>query len=356
MNVLNIETSTNCYPIYIDEKIRYQTSLYHAENYSKILIVTDECVADLYLRDVKKALRGHPHVYQMVIQQGEQSKNVDNFYQLHTAAIEYSLDRHSLIIALGGGVVGDLAGFVAATFMRGIDYIQVPTTILAHDSSVGGKVAINHRLGKNLIGSFYPPTAVIYDIQTLQTLPEREIRSGYAELIKEALIADQSLFEDIIQTDLSDVKSETLLKHILNGIKIKAHYVQVDEKENGLRAFLNFGHTLGHALESEIGYGTITHGEAVAIGLLFALEVSNNFYSVSLPIEKLQNWLQANNFPLLPKNMSVDNLVRRMKSDKKSIQNHVQMVLLKKLGDPVKVKVTDDDLRNYLKSFITKYT
>lgn len=356
MAQLEVNTSVNSYPIYIEENIRHRLNHYVSKSYSSILIVTDETVAKLYLNDVIENLKDCKRVFHTIIRNGEQSKSIEAYYQVHTAAIEFGLDRQSLIIALGGGVVGDLAGFVAATYMRGIDFIQAPTTILAHDSSVGGKVAINHALGKNLIGSFYPPQAVIYDIQTLRSLPAREIRSGYAELAKEALIADEQLFENIMQTDLSDVTNDRLKDHILNGIKIKTDYVQADEKENGIRAFLNFGHTLGHALESESGYGTLTHGEAIAIGMLFAMEVSNTVFSISLPREKLLQWLQINNFPLQLKEVDIDRLISRMKSDKKVVNNHVQMVLLKEIGVPVTVEMPDEDLHSYLKLFIAKMT
>lgn len=351
---LEVKTSVNSYPIYIEENIRHEINRYLSKNYSAILIVTDQHVAELYLNDVKESLKARQCVFHTIIQNGEQSKSIETFYQLHTAAIEYGLDRQSLIIALGGGVVGDLAGFVASSFMRGIDFIQVPTTILAHDSSVGGKVAINHELGKNLIGSFYPPQAVIYDSQTLPTLPAKEIRSGYAELVKEALIADEKFFDSIMQIKLNDVANDTLKEHILAGIKIKKHFVQSDEKENGIRAYLNFGHTLGHALESEAGYGTLTHGEAIAIGMLFAVELSNTIFSIKLPYEKLLQWLHRNEFPVLLKEMDIDSLISRMKSDKKVVDGHVKMVLLKDIGIPVTVELSDEELQRYLQLFIKR--
>lgn len=354
MAQLEVKTSVNSYPIYMEENIRHQLNHYLSKNYSAILIVTDEQVAKLYLNDVKESLKAHKRVFSTIIHDGEQSKSIAAFYKIHTEAIELGLDRQSLIIALGGGVVGDLAGFVAATFMRGIDFIQAPTTILAHDSSVGGKVAINHTLGKNLIGSFYPPQAVIYDIETLQSLPAKEIRSGYAELAKEALIADHQLFDSIMETKLSNVANDTLKDHILGGIKIKTHFVQSDEKEKGIRAFLNFGHTLGHALESESGYGTLTHGEAVAIGMLFAMEVSNTVFSIRLPYDKLLQWLVENRYPVSLKEMDINSLVSRMKSDKKVVNGHIQMVLLKDIGVPITVEIPDDDLQRYLKSFLDK--
>ncbi len=170
------------------------------------------------------------------------------------------MDRQSLIIALGGGVVGDAAGFAAATFMRGVGFIQMPTTILAHDSSVGGKVAINHEQGKNLIGSFYPPDAVIYDIQTLHTLSKQEVRSGYAELVKEALLADANFFQELMSQRLSSLTNRQLAEHLTKGIRIKSTIVEQDERESSVRKFLNLGHTLGHALEAMLGYGKWTHG------------------------------------------------------------------------------------------------
>ncbi|ASK63341.1 3-dehydroquinate synthase [Virgibacillus phasianinus] len=354
MTCLNVQTSTNQYSIFIDENIRHETDKYLPKTYSSILIVTDEQVADLYLNDVKESLAGRSNVFHTVIKNGEQSKDIDTFYQLQTKGIECGLDRRSLIIALGGGVIGDLAGFVAATFMRGIDYVQLPTTILAHDSSVGGKVAINHKLGKNLIGNFYPPEAVIYDIQTLHSLVPKEIRSGYAEIVKEALIADKELFADIMDAKLSNLTTTMLKEHIFRGVQIKKHFVQTDEKEKGIRAYLNFGHTLGHALEAEYGYGSLAHGEAVAIGMLFAMEVSNDIYSINLPVDILVNWLRANNYPVHLEKINTDRVLARMKSDKKTVNDQVQMVLLSDIGNPVSVKITDMDLQNYLKSFLIK--
>src|SRR5690625_191966 len=270
MKTLTVKSSTNEYNVYIGQQIRHQLTDYLSDHYTAILIITDESVAKLYLDDILNNFSNN-HVYQTTIKAGEASKNIHTYHQLQTDALSYGLDRQSLIIALGGGVVGDLAGFVAATFMRGIDYVQIPTTILAHDSSVAGKVAINHDLGKNLIGSFYPPTAVIYDVETLASLPVREIRSGVAEIVKEGLIADPELFEHLIAIDLEHLDMEKLSEYLLKGIHVKANIVERDERESGERKYLNLGHTLAHAIEAEYKYGQITHGEAVAIGLLFAM-------------------------------------------------------------------------------------
>lgn len=345
-----VKTSTHDYPIFIGSAIRFQLNRLIEKDYTSILIVSDEKVADLYLTDIAQNFP-EKKVYQSIIPAGEQSKSIDFYYQLHTDAITFGLDRASLIIALGGGVVGDLAGFAAATYMRGIDYIQMPTTILAHDSSVGGKVAINHRLGKNLIGSFYPPAAVIYDTQTLKTLSAEEIRSGYAELVKEALIADESFFKKLLKTDLTNLSNDQLTEHLTNGIKIKASIVEMDEKEAGLRKNLNLGHTLGHALEAEKGYGEITHGEAVAIGLLFALHVSETLSSRQLPYQPYIHWLKDNKYPLNIGELDEESLISRMKTDKKALNDMIQMVLLKETGDAYVQELSDQNIRMYLQSF-----
>lgn len=353
MEEVQIHASSHTYPIYIGENIRFQLQQLLRKKYASVLIISDEKVADLYLSDITKSLAA-VHVYHSIIPSGEQSKNVETFYQLHTDAIANGLDRQSLILALGGGVVGDVAGFVAATYMRGIDYIQIPTTILAHDSSVGGKVAINHEAGKNLIGSFYPPKAVIYDIATLNSLTDQEIRSGYAELVKEALIADENFFAHMMETDLDEITNEQLQKHLSSGINIKASIVEIDEREAGIRMHLNLGHTLGHAIEAELGYGALTHGEAIAIGLLFSLHVSREILSVQLPYDALFDWLKMNHYPLDVSSFDGGALIQKMKSDKKNVDQKIQMVLLKNIGEPVVKEVLEQDLKKYLNSFIRK--
>lgn len=351
VNEIVVNSTTHAYKIYIGENIRFNLKQYLSKEYSSIMVVTDDLVAKLYVSDIIGNFKKE-RIFHEIIPAGEQSKSIANYYNLQTKAIKNELDRKSLIIALGGGVVGDLAGFVAATYMRGIDYIQIPTTILAHDSSVGGKVAINHELGKNLIGSFYSPLAVIYDVNTLQTLGESEVRSGYAELVKEALIADKTFFNMLMETNLSDLSSEQLVEQLRAGIKIKAAIVESDEKEAGIRKYLNLGHTLGHALEAELGYGVLTHGEAVAIGLLFALRVSEQTFSIELPYEPLLNWLQKNGYPLNLPPVKREALIDKMKSDKKSTNKTVQMVLLENISEPIVMEINDTDLHQYLKSFI----
>lgn len=351
MEILNVKTSSHDYNVTIGHGTRFQINELLPNSYSSIMIITDEIIEPLYLSDVKAAFDSKK-IFTYVLPSGEAEKSIDNYYKIQTKALEVGLDRNSLLIALGGGVVGDITGFVAATYMRGIDFIQIPTTVLAHDSSVGGKVAINHELGKNMIGAFYPPKAVIYDIDTLKTLNAAELRSGYAELIKEAFISDENFLNELLETKLTDLTDDQLSKHLYQGIKVKAGIVEADEKESNVRKYLNFGHTLSHAIESELGYGQITHGEAVAIGIIFALKLSNAKYKIKLPIDAYVNWLKMNNYPLNIPEMETDKLVKRMKSDKKTTNQVIQMILLKDIGKPHTQEVSDDFLIDYLAEFI----
>lgn len=336
---LTIQASTHAYDVHIKEDIRFHIQKYFPKHYDNILIITDDVIEDLYLQEVKNSLTDC-HVHVAVIKNGEASKAIDTYYELQTIALEKGLDRKSLILALGGGVIGDLAGFVAATFMRGIDFIQMPTTILAHDSSVGGKVAINHPLGKNMIGSFHAPVAVLYDTAMLTSLPAHEVRSGYAELMKEAFIADTAFVETLFQTDLTKVTKEEISAHLYKGIQIKAAIVEADEKEANVRKYLNLGHTLGHAIEAQIGYGKMTHGEAIAIGMLFAFQVSEDFYGGNLPHKQLHMWMKENNYPFTI-TLDVDKTIKLMQADKKAENKTIQMVLLDGIGE-VRIENIDD--------------
>ncbi|MFD1065245.1 3-dehydroquinate synthase [Oceanobacillus locisalsi] len=354
MKQLTIRSTQRNYPIVMESGLRFQLKRRLGNDYSSILIITDEHIADYYLEDVISSLQDNA-VYTSVVSSGEASKNIDEYYKLQSKAIESGLDRKSLIIALGGGVIGDLGGFVAATFMRGIDYVQMPTTILAHDSSVGGKVAINHASGKNLIGCFYPPAAVLYDTETLATLPYQEVRSGYAEILKEGLIADAALAEELLPLSLQHISSEQLENHLEAGIQVKADIVEADEREAGVRKYLNFGHTLGHALEATLGYGQVTHGEAVANGMLFALHVSENVYTQQLPFNELYHWMTRNAYPVIDiEEAHIDKLIKSMKSDKKSVSGHIQMVLLHQVGEPTVENLDDSSVEAYIKTYIER--
>ena len=351
MKTLNIKASTHDYDVTIGTDVRFKINELLNKSYTSIMIIADDVIADLYLNDLKETFNNRK-IFTYVLPHGEAEKTIDNYYKIQTKAIEYGLDRDSLLIAFGGGVIGDLTGFVAATFMRGIDFVQLPTTVLAHDSSVGGKVAINHELGKNLIGAFYPPQAVIYDVSTLSTLPESEMRSGYAEIIKEAFISDEIFLNELMSVDLNSLNEEAMSNHLFQGIKIKADIVEADEKEASIRKYLNLGHTLSHAIESELGYGNITHGESVAIGIIFALKISEEKYGIKLPIKLYIEWLKKNNYPLRLPELKIEGLIRRMKSDKKSSNQIIQMVLLKNIGEPTIANLTDDYINLQLESFI----
>ncbi|HEX6923037.1 MAG TPA: 3-dehydroquinate synthase [Bacillales bacterium] len=347
MEQLTITTSSKTYPVFIGGGLRHSLSGLLDElpkKFSSLLVITDDVVAGNYLSDVLGALSGFEHVDHYIIAHGERAKSFQTFYDCQTFALEKGFDRKSAVIALGGGVVGDLAGFVAATFMRGVGFIQVPTTLLAHDSSVGGKTGLNHPLGKNLIGSFYQPDAVIYDTDTLASLPARELRSGFAEIVKHGLIRDASFYNMLQEQitspeDLQTFRFESILKQ---AISVKADIVAEDEKESGVRAHLNFGHTLGHALEAELGYGRITHGEGVAVGMIFAMKVSEAYYQTKLPVEQLSNWLEQLGFSVaIPSELSADKLLERMKRDKKTEHNQLRFIVMKEVGQVETVTIDD---------------
>ncbi|GAA5415368.1 3-dehydroquinate synthase [Paraliobacillus ryukyuensis] len=353
MESLSVKTNTKNYNVFIGKQLRFRVNDFIKQNYSSIFIITDSNVELLYLEDVLRPLEKHHNVNYTIVPAGESSKSIRVYFDLVTQAIESGLDRQGLIIALGGGMIGDLAGFVASTFMRGIDFIQMPTTVLAHDSSVGGKVAINHPEGKNLIGNFHAPQAVIFDVETLHTIPLKELRSGYAEIAKHSLIHTPSFWEEIKKVNIMHAMSDQELKqHLLKGIAVKAAIVEQDERETNIRQYLNFGHTLGHALESELGYGEMTHGEAVAIGMLYAFRVSSYVYNIILPYEELLGWMKKNQFPFRLPAVSVSKIIQRMKKDKKTRNQHIQMVLLKGVGNPTIASVDDRDLADILEKFI----
>ena len=361
MKQLLIETKTKQYPLFLGEGIIHSLpeilrSLSFPRG-TKLLIITDQTLEPLYLAELRAMLADDYEVYTHVIPSGEGAKSFEQYYACQTAALECGLDRHSLILAFGGGVVGDLAGFVAATYMRGIRYIQIPTTLLAHDSAVGGKVAINHPLGKNMIGAFHQPEAVVYDIAFLRSLPEKELRSGFAEVIKHALIRDCRFYEWLRQEihTLADLTGERLQYCIQKGIEIKASVVREDEKETGVRAHLNFGHTLGHALESELGYGAITHGDGVALGMLFAIFVSERVYKRSFADHQFSAWFRTYGFPVsIPASLKLERLLKKMKGDKKAKAGTVRMVLLKDIGE-VDIETLDDDtLSTLLHEFVQR--
>ncbi|MDQ0213692.1 3-dehydroquinate synthase [Oikeobacillus pervagus] len=350
MQSLNVVTMDQTYPVWVgDGAINKLKELFQEsfQSVTKILVISDENVTNLHKDVLVKVLPEQIDWKWHTVPKGEQAKSFAVFEQCISFALESQLDRKSCILAFGGGATGDLAGYVAASFMRGIPFIQIPTTILAHDSAVGGKVAINHPLGKNMVGHFYQPKAVVYDTRFLRTLPAQEIRSGFAEVIKHALIQDASFLEDLM-TNLQDFQAmdeQYLQKCLIRGIEIKANIVAVDEKEHGIRAFLNFGHTYGHALEAKMGYGNITHGEAVMIGMMYALYLSKKYFKLTLDLHKFQNWIESLGYQLnISTSISFEDLFNAMKRDKKTIGQHVRFVLLKQIGEPVLVDMEEKDL------------
>ncbi len=341
METLKITLSNCHYQILIGNGIRSNigkllTDLDYDHSKNTVYIVSDGHVADLYLRDVIDSLSksGYRSEY-TVIPPGESSKSLAVYETVITEAIRTGMDRQTIVIALGGGVVGDLAGFVAATYMRGVPFIQMPTTLQAHDSSVGGKVGINLQSGKNLLGAFYQPQAVIYDTETLSTLPSRELYSGFAEIIKEAWI-DDALFVEWLETNSESLlfqDESRLTEAIIRGCSVKARIVALDEKEQNIRAYLNFGHTVGHALEKVTNYKRFTHGEAISIGLIAACMISEKIYKVDSLTSTMKHLLTLFHLPTtIPIDINVMDVVDTMKKDKKSKQNKIVMILTKQIG------------------------
>jgi 3-dehydroquinate synthase len=359
MEKILIQTESKTYQVMIGEGVLaeiYSFLTSHFQKLTKVLIITDENVAKIHLSKLVDKLDGlKPIVF--IAPGGEKAKTFDVYYQALSTALENHLDRKSVILSLGGGAVGDLSGFVASSFMRGIPFIQIPTTILAHDSAVGGKVAINHPLGKNMIGAFYQPEAVFYDLTLLTTLPPQEKRSGFAEVIKHALIHDPDFYQWLVENvnDLQTLTSEQLHYALTKGIKVKREFVSKDEKETGIRAYLNFGHTLAHAIESEMGYGNFTHGEAVLIGMIFALNLSKQLLGLTFNLDQFIRWVQKLGYQTqLPDHLAIERLLDKMKQDKKSIGESVHFVLLEKVGAPLLKEIPDETLLNKLNNFREK--
>ena len=307
----------------------------------RALIVTDGNVGPLYGGRLQKLLMeaGLPRAEVFTVQAGEPSKSLGVAEQIYTRCIELGMDRKSPIFALGGGVVGDLAGFIAATYMRGVPFVQLPTSLLAQvDSSVGGKVAVNHALGKNLIGAFYQPRAVFMDLSLTDSLPPREISTGLGEVVKYGLIYDEEFFSFLEQHVDSILALEpAALTHIIaRSCEIKAAVVSEDEKEAGLRRILNFGHTIAHAIEKETGYQRYNHGEAVAIGMVGAIDISIRLGLLdSTVLPRVKALLQSLRLPVVAGGCAVDAMYRDIFHDKKTVGGKVTWVLLGGIGSTV---------------------
>ena len=334
-----VELGERSYPIVIgnsidDEMIGFvRQAGYSAHG----MIVTDTNVGELHAGRIAEALaRAGLHAEIAVIPAGESSKNLDTANDLFTRAIELGLDRRSPIIALGGGVVGDLAGFVAATYMRGVPFIQLPTSLLAQvDSSVGGKVAVNHPLGKNLIGAFYQPDAVFMDLNLLKTLPAREIATGLGEIIKYGIICDADFFAWLEEhcAQVLALAPPAAAHMIARSCEIKADVVRQDEREGGLRRILNFGHTIAHAIEKETGYVRYRHGEAVAIGMVGAAQISEEMGLLSAADRlRMESLIRAMGLPLTAAGVTAEAMYEDLFHDKKTVGGRIHWVLAEGIG------------------------
>jgi 3-dehydroquinate synthase len=340
MMELKVELAERSYPIYIGEGILNDIgeifTKHRISKISPVLIVTDTNVAEIHLEPVSQLLiKSGFIVTSFVVAAGEKSKSLTVFEQLITAALEAGLDRKSTVVALGGGVVGDLAGFVAASYMRGISFVQIPTTILAHDSSVGGKVAVNHHLAKNIIGAFHQPELVLYDIATLRSLPDRDVRSGLSEVIKHGFIRDADFVAWIDQNayKLLELVSEALVFALYHGCRIKSIIVSQDERENDLRAILNLGHTIGHALEAVAGYNELMHGEAISIGMVGASILSVKLGNPEHIYTETKRILKKLGLPTrLPQQYNIDDIITAMMHDKKFDSGRMTFIIPTEIG------------------------
>lgn len=341
MKTFDVQLGNRSYPIYIGGNLLAQSNLFldHIPNES-VFIISNEKVAPLYLEQVLDSCK-RLNCEVKILPDGEQHKTISTIETIYSALLERHCSRDTTLIALGGGVVGDMAGFAAATYQRGINFIQVPTTLLAQvDSSVGGKTGVNHTLGKNMIGSFYQPQCVIADLNTLNTLDDRELSAGIAEIIKYGLIRDLEFFHWLEQNILKLVERdlEALAFAVHRSCENKAFIVAEDELEqSGKRALLNFGHTFGHAIETGMGYGNWLHGEAVAYGMLMAANLSiKQGWLNQQDYARIENLLLVANLPTqAPENMSADDFFCHMSVDKKVRDGKLYLVLLNKIGEAV---------------------
>lgn len=351
MQKVEVHPAGGSYDILIADDVMTELGNFvKAKGYSKkALIVSDSNVGKLYGKVVENVLIKaglEPDLY--LVKAGESSKSLETADAVFTRCIENGLDRKSLIVALGGGVVGDLTGFAAASYMRGVPFIQVPTSLLAQvDSSVGGKVAVNHRLGKNLIGAFYQPDAVFINLNFLKSLPKREIYTGLGEIIKYGIIYDAEFFAYLEKNTeaVLNLDQEAVEHIIARSCEIKADVVSQDEKENGLRAILNFGHTVGHAIEKETRYVRYNHGEAVAIGMRAAASISRKLGMIDEDVQKrIVRLIEAFHLPLQADGCRMESMINDLFHDKKTVNGTIKWVLIDKIGHTVMRKDVPLDL------------
>jgi 3-dehydroquinate synthase len=339
MKTLHVDLASRSYPIYIGTNLLEQAALFepHLKSSTTVFIVSNTTVAPLYAKTLMNTLSQLGKTVRLLeLPDGESFKDWQHLQLIFDELLAHGADRQSMIIALGGGVVGDMAGFGAASFMRGIRFIQVPTTLLAQvDSSVGGKTGINHPLGKNMIGAFHQPVAVIADLNTLRTLPPRELSAGLAEVIKHGAIADAD-FLDWIEANtgaLLACDTDAMAHAVLRSCEIKSAVVSADEREGGIRATLNFGHTFGHAIESGLGYGEWLHGEAVGCGMVMAADLSARLGQISkIDAERLKRIIASMHLPIAPPKLGSQRFMELMQVDKKTEAGQIRYITLGSIG------------------------
>lgn len=347
---ININLNERSYPIYITTDYSdLRSSLNTAKLSGKMVIITDTNVDKFQADLCRSSLKDYEgEIYKYVIEAGEKSKNLDTIKDIYKFLIDLKLDRNSTLVALGGGVVGDITGFAAATFLRGVNFVQVPTTLLAQsDSSVGGKVGVDFNDSKNIVGAFYQPKFVYINVNTLKTLPKRDLQSGLAEVVKHGIIQDSEFF-DYIDYNVNKIFSfdEGVLQYLAKiNCSIKGNVVEKDEKESGLRANLNFGHTVGHAIETVMNF-ELFHGECVALGMIAAFKMAQYLEMVdSELVDKVRNTLLKIGLPVRLEGIDVEKVYNQMFFDKKVKGNKLTFVLpRKKIGEVIQCTIDDENL------------
>lgn len=356
MPSIQVDLGERSYPIAIEAGSFNEAGfLLSAIKGSQVVVVSNDVVAPLYLEQLESLLaESNKTIHTVILPDGESHKTLASFERVMSELLEKRISRDACLIALGGGVIGDLTGFVAACYQRGVDFIQIPTTLLSQvDSSVGGKTAVNHPLGKNMIGAFYQPKAVLIDPLSLNSLADAEFAAGMAEVVKYGIIYDAEFFQWLVDNQAGiAAKQQDLLSHMIAVCcQIKADIVNQDEKEHGIRALLNLGHTFGHAIEAETGYGTWLHGEAVAAGMVLAckLAVMRQQMQVS-ELRQVEDLLTYFNLPIVgPENMHAEHYISHMQRDKKVLSGTMRFILPKGIGNAHVVSdVTHQELNELL--------
>ncbi len=355
MHTLTIELGDRSYPIIIGTNLIADPESFTPYVTGKVMVVTNETLAPLYLDKILSGLKSFDTA-SVVLPDGEAHKQLDTLDAIFAALLENRFDRGCTLIALGGGVIGDMTGFAAASYQRGVNFIQVPTTLLAQvDSSVGGKTGVNHALGKNMIGAFHQPMAVLADMDTLDTLSDREFKAGMAEVIKHGFILDAAFF-DWLETNTQNLlaRDKTAIAHaVKRSCEIKAKIVAADEQERGVRALLNFGHTFGHAIEAAMGYGNWLHGEAISAGMVMALDLSHRLGKISDEQRKRGvALLAATGLPVQPpSDIEAATFLDFMQRDKKVLDGQMRLILLERIGQAfVTDEASNDQLMNTLQA------